>query len=71
LVIYDCPEQQQQVLRPRDPALTHCHSGATVTTNTSPLEYLLAYAIVFVTGVLTTIGFGKYLEQARKNARHA
>jgi len=40
-------------------------------TNPSPLEYLLAYAIVFVTGALTTIGLGKYLERVRKNARHA
>ena len=36
--------------------------------NTSPLEYLFAYLIVFVMGMLTTIGFRKYVERVRRSA---
>lgn len=38
-------------------------------TNTpSPMEHLAAFAIVFVTGVLTTAILGKYLERVRRTA---
>lgn len=32
----------------------------------SPIEYLAAFAIVFVAGVVCTIGFSKYTEKVRK-----
>lgn len=36
--------------------------------NTSPLESLAAFAIVFVVGVLFTVGIGKYVEKIKKDA---
>jgi diketogulonate reductase-like aldo/keto reductase len=51
--------------------LWHKHSGAIVIPNTSPLEYLLAYAIVLVVGVLATIGFQKCIGWVRRSAQHA
>lgn len=33
----------------------------------SPLEHLTAFAIVFVTGVVSTISLAKYLEKVRKS----
>lgn len=36
--------------------------------NNSPLEYLAAFAIVFVTGVISAVGFGKYLEKIKNDA---
>lgn len=35
---------------------------------TSPLESLAAFAIVFVAGVFSTIGFGKYIEKIKRDA---
>lgn len=37
--------------------------------NNSPLESLAAFAIVFVVGVLSTVGFGKYIEQVRMDTQ--
>lgn len=34
----------------------------------SPLESLAAFAIVFVVGVLSTVGLGKYIEKVKKDA---
>lgn len=34
----------------------------------SPLESLAAFAIVFVIGVLSTVGFGKYIEKVKRDA---
>jgi hypothetical protein len=42
-----------------------------MTPYSSPLEYLLAYAIVLVVGILTTIGFQKCIQRARRSAQHA
>lgn len=39
--------------------------------NNSPLESLAAFAIVFVVSVLSTIGFGKYIEKIRSDAERA
>lgn len=39
--------------------------------NNSPLESLAAFAIVFVIGVISTVGLGKYLEKVRGDARKA
>lgn len=36
--------------------------------NNSPLEHLAAFAIVFVAGMLTTAGFGKYIEKIKRDA---
>lgn len=39
--------------------------------NNSPLESLAAFAIVFSVGVLSAVGFGKYIEQVRMDAQRA
>ncbi|SOE64512.1 hypothetical protein SAMN05446935_2480 [Burkholderia sp. YR290] len=39
--------------------------------NNSPLESLAAFAIVFVTGIVSTIALGKYIEKVRRDARRA
>lgn len=39
--------------------------------STSPFEYLLAYAIVFIAGILTTIALRKYTERVRGSIQHA
>jgi len=36
--------------------------------NTSPLEHLAAFAIVFAAGVLSTASFVAYMERVRRNA---
>lgn len=36
--------------------------------NTSPLESLLAFVIVFVSGAVSAIGFVRYVEKVRKDA---
>lgn len=36
--------------------------------NTSPLETLAAFAIVFVAGVLSTAGFGAYISKLKRDA---
>jgi hypothetical protein len=36
--------------------------------NSSPLEYLAAFTIVFVAGILSTVGFGKYIEKVKRDA---
>jgi len=36
--------------------------------NNSPLESLAAFAIVFATGVLSTLALGKYIEKVRRDA---
>ena len=36
--------------------------------NNSPLESLAAFAIVFVAGVLSTWGMGKYIEKVKMDA---
>lgn len=36
--------------------------------NTSPLESLAAFAIVFAVGVLSTIGLGTYIGKLKKGA---
>ncbi len=33
----------------------------------SPLESLAAFAIVFATGVITTIGLAKYIEKVKRD----
>lgn len=37
--------------------------------NNSPLEYLAAFAIVFVTGIVTTLGLGQYIDKVRRDAK--
>lgn len=39
--------------------------------NNSPLENLAAFAIVFATGILSTIALGKYIEKVRRDAYNA
>lgn len=39
--------------------------------NTSPFEYLLAYAIIFIAGILTTIALRVYTERVRRSIQHA
>lgn len=36
--------------------------------NTSPLESLAAFAIVFVAGVISTLGFGAYVVKVKRDA---
>lgn len=36
--------------------------------NSSPLEYLSVFAVIFVAGVLWTVGFGKYVDKVRREA---
>ena len=42
-----------------------------MTFNNSPLESLAAFAIVFVVGALSVIGFNKYIEKVRRDTRRA
>jgi hypothetical protein len=37
----------------------------------SPLESLAAFAIVFATGILSTVALGKYIEKVRRDAQNA
>jgi type II secretory pathway pseudopilin PulG len=37
--------------------------------NTSPLESLAAFAIVVVVSVLSTVGFGKYIDKVKRDAK--
>jgi hypothetical protein len=39
--------------------------------NNSPLESLAAFAIVFATGILSTVALGKYIEKVRRDAQNA
>ena len=39
-----------------------------MSSNTSPLESLLAFFIVFVSGALSAIGLVKYVEKVRRDA---
>ncbi len=39
--------------------------------NNSPLEHLAAFAIVFVTGVISAVGFGKYIEKIKRDVTRA
>lgn len=39
-----------------------------ISTN-SPLEHLAAFAIVAVVSVLSTVGFGKYIEKIRRESK--
>ena len=41
-----------------------------ISTN-SPLESLAAFAIVFAVGVISTVGFGKYIEKVKRDAERA
>lgn len=45
--------------------------GLNVLNNNSPLESLAAFAIVFATGVLSTVALGKYIEKVRRDAQNA
>ena len=36
--------------------------------NNSPLEYLAAFTIVFVVGVVSVVGFSKYIEKVKRDA---
>ena len=36
--------------------------------NNSPLDYLMAFAIVFAAGVLSTLALGKYIEMLKSEA---
>lgn len=36
--------------------------------NSSPLEYLAAFAIVLATGILSTVAIGKYIDKVRRDA---
>lgn len=38
---------------------------------TSPLEYLAAFAITFVAGLLFSFGFMHYIAEVKKGARYA
>jgi len=42
-----------------------------VISNTSPFEYLLAYAIVFIVGILATMALRKYTERVRGSVQRA
>jgi hypothetical protein len=39
--------------------------------NNSPLESLAAFALVFATGILSTVALGKYIEKVRRDAQIA
>ncbi len=36
--------------------------------DTSPMDHLLAFTIVFVTGILTAVSFSAYVERVRRKA---
>ena len=38
---------------------------------TSPLESLAAFALVLAAGILSTIGFSKYIEKIKRDAGHS
>ena len=44
------------------------HLENTMGNNTSPLESLAAFAIVFAVGVISTFGLGKYIEKVKRDA---
>jgi hypothetical protein len=35
--------------------------------NNLPLEHLAAFALVFAAGILTTVGFGKYIDKVKRD----
>ena len=35
--------------------------------NYTPIDYLIAFAIAFMAGVLTSIGVGKYIEKIKRD----
>lgn len=37
--------------------------------NNSPLESLAAFAIVFVAGVISTVGLGKYIDRVKRDTK--
>lgn len=39
--------------------------------NNSPLEHLAAFAIVFITGVVSTVALSKYIEKVKRDAGRA
>jgi hypothetical protein len=39
--------------------------------NTSPLESLAAFAIVFAVGIVSTVALGKYIDKVRRDAQTA
>jgi hypothetical protein len=39
-----------------------------VTTQSSPLDYLSAFAIAFAAGVLSTVAFGAYVDKCKRDA---
>jgi hypothetical protein len=45
--------------------------GLNMLNNNSPLESLAAFAIVFATGILSTVALGKYIEKVRRDAQTA
>ncbi|MQA21530.1 hypothetical protein GEV01_18575 [Rugamonas sp. FT103W] len=55
-------------LRHRRPSSNHSFEGFNMRQNTSPLEHLTAFAIVFAAGILTAASFVAYMEQVRRNA---
>ncbi|WP_154298578.1 hypothetical protein [Burkholderia pseudomallei] len=55
-------------LRPRNPAPTNLSSGAVMPAYPSSFDYLIAYAIVFTAGVLTSVGLRQYTGKIRRAA---
>jgi hypothetical protein len=45
--------------------------GDFMPSNNSPLESLAAFAIVFVAGVLSILGFSTYIEKIKRDVRRA
>ncbi|CAB3800630.1 hypothetical protein [Pararobbsia alpina] len=59
-------------LRHRNLALANPILSVVVMPSTSsPFEYLIVFSIVFVAGVLTSIGLRQYGEKIRREAQHA
>lgn len=57
---------------PADFPLVNFHQeGVDMGNNNSPLESLAAFAIVFAVGVISTVGFGKYIEKLKWDAQRA
>ena len=50
---------------------TYKESDEIMYPNNSPLENLAAFAIVFVTGVVSTVAFGKYIEKLKRGAKRS
>jgi hypothetical protein len=75
IILFTQPSMRRQVCRM--PQRKHgsrqgTHvKGTAMVNNTSPLESLAAFAIVFAVGIVSTVALGKYIDKVRRDAQTA